>query len=441
MKVFNFICLFLSIGAVHAQNSKNLIDLGHAAYIKGNFDLAIDYYSKVLSQDTNHFEALLFTGIIFYSRKDYSQAISYLSRCKSDSEHATLSFYLGECYFFIEEYDKSIDYYSKFIRLSHPDFDLVKRAVEQLEHAKYAARALLMPQPVYRIPDWLVNIRSDADDHNPWLAEDDRVLYFSSDRYLDRDYDIFRSLWNGSSFDIPERLPEPLNSNNEEGEFSISRDQKTLVLTSAHWCPPQTKCHPNNKIKIYYFSNGKWSSPKLLSDNIYYYSDFDIESKQKKWYFDETIANPALSADGKKLLFSSKRVGGYGGFDLWISYLSDTGWTVPQNLGPSINTPGNEADPCLLPDGQTLFFSSTGHPGFGGYDFFLSIKESTAWSAPLNLGKPFNSSGDEFDLFVSGNGTRFWFNREVRSKRNPNRLIRQLQVIELDQPLDVLKKK
>ena len=88
------------------------------------------------------------------------------------------------------------------------------------------------------------------------------------------------------------------------------------------------------------------------------------------------------------LFFASSREGGYGGTDIYVSEKIGGIWTQPQNLGPMINTPENEQTPFLDWDGRTLYFSSRGHPGFGGYDLFKAYRIGTTWqewSLPENL--------------------------------------------------------
>lgn len=106
------------------------------------------------------------------------------------------------------------------------------------------------------------------------------------------------------------------------------------------------------------------------------------------------------------LFFASSREGGYGGTDIYVSELIGGVWTQPQNLGPMINTPDNEQTPFLDWDGRTLFFSSRGHPGFGGYDMFKAYRIGTGWqewSLPENLGLPVNSTrNDRYFYHVRG---------------------------------------
>ena len=107
----------------------------------------------------------------------------------------------------------------------------------------------------------------------------------------------------------------------------------------------------------------------------------------------------------------SDRNGGNGGYDIYKSVKDETGvWSDPINLGAKINSPGNEKSPFIHPDGKTLYFSSSGLPGLGGYDIFFSrLKGDSAWTRPVNIGYPINSPDDEVGFFVSTDGTKGFF--------------------------------
>jgi outer membrane protein OmpA-like peptidoglycan-associated protein len=125
-----------------------------------------------------------------------------------------------------------------------------------------------------------------------------------------------------------------------------------------------------------------------------------------------STGHPFLSADGTTLFFSSNKTGGFGGYDIYASVKTKTGWSEPKNLGPQINTPGNEM--CPFFDGfGNLYFSSDWHHGFGGMDIFVSRQFSDSWSEALNLGKPVNSPYDDmyFVYSVTQNTGYFCSNR------------------------------
>jgi hypothetical protein len=115
-----------------------------------------------------------------------------------------------------------------------------------------------------------------------------------------------------------------------------------------------------------------------------------------EWY---NVTTPWLSPDGKRLYFASDKPGGYGGSDLYFCNWKNDYWDNPVNLGPVINTRGNEAYPFINPSGE-LFFSSDGHPGMGGKDIFFSRYADTAWLPPVRLDPPINSQFDDFGIIT-----------------------------------------
>jgi outer membrane protein OmpA-like peptidoglycan-associated protein len=151
-------------------------------------------------------------------------------------------------------------------------------------------------------------------------------------------------------------------------------------------------------------------------------------SGDSNWYFPEpfgaTINSPAyegmpsLSPDNRELYFVSDRPGGYGGTDIWIAKFEDGLWQLPVNAGPLINSAGNESSPFIGEDNRTLYFSSDGHAGMGGYDLFVAHKKTdSTWEAPQNLGYPINTAFDEVSECVAGNGSKLIFASDRYAKK------------------------
>src|SRR5690606_25339751 len=117
-----------------------------------------------------------------------------------------------------------------------------------------------------------------------------------------------------------------------------------------------------------------------------------------------------ISADGKRLFFSSNRPGGKGGFDIYVSELSANGqWGRPSNLGSPVNTRKDEISPFLGTDGVTLYFASNGHPALGDHDLFETTISDGRWTVPRNLGYPVNTSGFEGFITLSPEGDTGFF--------------------------------
>jgi outer membrane protein OmpA-like peptidoglycan-associated protein/Tol biopolymer transport system component len=122
-------------------------------------------------------------------------------------------------------------------------------------------------------------------------------------------------------------------------------------------------------------------------------------------------SSPSLSPDNRMLYFSSNRPGGYGGADLYVSVRQPNGkWSVAKNMGKTINSIGDETAPYVHADNQTLYYTSTGLPGYGGSDLFVSRKNILGeWEAPENLGYPINTIDNEGSIAVSSDGSTAYY--------------------------------
>lgn len=191
----------------------------------------------------------------------------------------------------------------------------------------------------------------------------------------------------------PEPVEGELNTDADEGVVSFSPDGQTMYLTKARRSETS-----NTSVEIYTSkrSDASWSAPQkfeITADTI------------------SAVGHPAVSADGNWLYFCSDMPGGYGGLDIWRISLVDRAGSL-ENMGSQINTPGNEMFPYSRTD-SLLYFSSDGHPGFGGLDIFRAKLNTTGdfWSVD-NMGQPVNSQGDDFGItFGPGESGFFSSNR------------------------------
>ena len=149
------------------------------------------------------------------------------------------------------------------------------------------------------------------------------------------------------------------------------------------------------------YKDGNWSKPEKMTEMI--------NSKNGA----ETSA--IYSPDQQVIYFSSNRPGGYGGKDIYrIKKMPDDTWSLPMNLGPTINTKYDEDAPFIHPDGVTMFFSSKGHQNMGGYDIFKSVKVEDGWTAPENIGYPINTVGDDIYFILSADGKHGYYSSDMK---------------------------
>ena len=184
-----------------------------------------------------------------------------------------------------------------------------------------------------------------------------------------------------------------VNSQAHEGPVAFSRDNNLIYFTRNNLESGIAKANKKGEVtmKIYEARRGKydWEGIKPLPFN----SD------------DYTCFHPSLSADGKRLFFASNMPGGYGGYDLYYVEKKADDWTKPVNLGPEVNSSGNEVFP-FLHETNTLFFSSDGRGGEGGLDILMIDISGNVWGKLANLGTPFNSAKDDLGFIINEEGTR-----------------------------------
>lgn len=179
----------------------------------------------------------------------------------------------------------------------------------------------------------------------------------------------------------------PVSFDLTKNKVYVTRDnfRKSKVSTSKHGVV-------NLKIVEGVLENGQW---KLKGDF--------------RWDNDEySVGHPSVSRDGSVIYFASDMPGGYGKSDLYFSVFSNGAWSNPINLGPKINTEGNEFFPFVSSDG-VLYFASDGHGGLGGLDIFLSVPDHGVFNTIENLGYPVNSPQDDFGLALDSTGVQGYF--------------------------------
>jgi outer membrane protein OmpA-like peptidoglycan-associated protein/tetratricopeptide (TPR) repeat protein len=210
-----------------------------------------------------------------------------------------------------------------------------------------------------------------------WTGRPFVKRYYTIVRLIDEDKMEFR-------FSKPEEFSRELNTKYHDGSVDFSRDGSMILATRNHV----------NRGKILYSSAGivhtKIISAQKSGDT---WDKIDNVSFNNPEY---SVMHPALTPDGSKMYFSSDMPGGFGNMDLYVAYREGNGsWSAPVNLGPGINTEGDEAFPYVSNDGL-LYFASDGHTGLGGLDIYYSRAVRGRWDPVTNLGAPLNSGKDDF---------------------------------------------
>ncbi len=391
--------------------------------IEKSYDEGIDYFKK-----GNYTEAVRVMKGIVIKEHDFTDAwyvlgLSYFKRMNSNFREAERDFlkvvelcpsynvyayyYLAEICYGSEKYDSAMRYCEVFLK----DVDKIKsdqdysRAVDLLKYSKFYLQMTRNPVPFD--PKVVEGISTPENEYLPIITADNQMAFFTreskiagekntliqSEKYKEKF--MFSQLQPDGKFTQGEEMPDPFNLNDNEGGATLTVNNKTLYYTVCKY----TLNHTYYNCDIYYseWVDGEWTPIKSVSDKINLPTTWESQ--------------PSISADGKTLYFVSDRSGGFGGYDIYRSIMHDNGeWGTPINIGPSINSSGNEKSPFIHPDGKTLYFSSDGWLGLGGYDIFYSrLNDDGTWSTPVNIGYPINSPDDEVGFFVSTDGQKGYF--------------------------------
>lgn len=225
---------------------------------------------------------------------------------------------------------------------------------------------------------------------DPWTGGNHTSLFVS---YLDR-----RGDWSN-----PVLLDDGIvNTEFNEGTPSINASGTEMFFTR---CESVPDADIGCRIFVSQRAGAAWGQPQEVN----LVSDSSI-----------SVGHPAISNDEMRLYFVADMPEGQGGKDIWVAERESPGgdFQNPRNLGPVINTPGDEMFPFEREDG-TLYFASNGHPGLGGLDIFFSMPQGNSWTEPENLGTPVNSPGDDFGItFRRGENSGFFSsNRNERGLR------------------------
>ncbi|MDQ3278009.1 MAG: OmpA family protein [Bacteroidota bacterium] len=234
-------------------------------------------------------------------------------------------------------------------------------------------------------------VNSPESEYFPSMPIDGKLLVFTR-RLNNFNEDFFASEKSGTAWDKSIRLPGQINTPQNEGAQNISQDGNWLVFTGCNRPDGQGSCD----IYISYKTPEGWSPAFNLGNRV---------------NSDQWESQPCLSPDKRDLYFASRRQDGLGGSDIYVSHLLPSGkWSEPENLGPEINTPGDESTPFIHADNQTLFFASNGLPGYGGEDLFVARRGADGkWGKPENLGYPINTIDHEGSLFIAADGKTAYY--------------------------------
>lgn len=257
-------------------------------------------------------------------------------------------------------------------------------------------------------------INSKYDELGTILSADGKTMYvcrYNHPENVAKGSDIWMAkLLKNNQWSALENIGAPLNNAGANFVVSVSPDNNSLVVANHY---KKDGSQGGNGLSITHKTKNGWSIPKAMNIRNYYNKDRFVG------YF--------LCSDNKTLILSVRRDDSEGHKDLYVSFLKeDQTWSVPLNMGKTVNTFENEANPFVAADGKTLYFASKGHLGYGAHDIFVCKRLDdtwTNWSSPKNLGPKINSTKEDLSFYLTAKGDLAYLSSggDIWSIENPEK--------------------
>lgn len=403
-----FLLILIVLPDAHAQKRKTqrAYDAFQAGEYYDAIDLFKDAYSKTKKSDKEARAELVFMVAEAYRmiNDPRNSETWYKLAVKSSYSKPDAQFWLAESLKKNGKYQQAVDEFRKYKQIAPGD----ARADQEIRACELADEWLRNPES-YQVVE-LKDLNSRESDFGAAYGSDDfGMIYFTSSRddaagnkthgATGQSFtDIFETrLDKKSKWSTPVPVAV-LDSESEEGTPSFTSDFREIYFTRCDAGKREKKgCVIMHSEK----EGSDWSEPEninILTDSV-------------------VAAHPAISPDGSVLYFVSDIAGGYGKKDIWMVRKSGNGWSEPLNLGPDINTPGDELFPFMRDDG-TLYFSSDGLIGMGGLDIFRATYQPDGSWLVQNMKAPINSSADDFSIVFEKGSEKGLFSSTRKGRGN-----------------------
>jgi outer membrane protein OmpA-like peptidoglycan-associated protein len=415
MRIVLLLCALIFSNYIQSQEIKSQCKPIENAKAEKLFEKGIDkkkyefkerkeFLLKAIEEEPDYADALNALGncAITVAKGDgtsFSPAKKYFEKaieiCPDVNAYAY--FYLGLIAYGTDKYEEAGKYMEKFLTYdeSTKKDDDYNKASKVLKEAKFFSEVFKNPVPFDPKP--IKGICTYEDEFLAMMSPDNEQLYFTK-RFMKQGRNELTP-HQVEEFEFAEKstdtyanvkaLAPPFNIGDNYGGTTFSLDNKHMFITV---CKPDKRGVMNCDIYTSDLVDGVWGELVNLGPNV---------NTSDGWE-----SQPTLSSDGRIIYFSSARADSKG-MDIYKSEKDEKGeWLPAKNLGAPINTDGNEKSPFIHSDSQTLYYSSDGHPGLGGFDIFYTKLDMSSfnWKVPKNIGYPINTDKDELGFFVSTDG-------------------------------------
>jgi len=405
--LFSFTLLFLPLNAQIDQKEfkKTFLDAEYF-FMTEEFEEAVFIYLELLKTDPTNYNLRFLIGACYlslYGEKEL--AIPYLEEAvttisagyregsyKERNAPREALFALARAYHINYQFNKAIEFYEKYrnamLKKNFADIEYVNNQIKSCELAQS-----MVNRPIeVKFTGLEEDVNQYPSNYNPVFSYNDSVLVYIADQPLHRA--ILMTESKGGVWTEPRDISKELGSDGDCYPTSLSMDGRELYLVKSD--PYESNLYVSRR------TNDTWSPIELLNENI-------------NTYYFETHA--CISPDGRKLYFTSDRPDGVGALDIYVSERVTGGdWQPPVNLGTKINSFYSEETPFITANSKKLFFSSQGHPTMGGYDIFSSTRlPDGTWSYPQNIGYPVSTTDDDLFFVPRNNGAAGFYSTIIDS--------------------------
>ncbi len=409
--IFASVCMFLFLLApvfsfsqkeelsTRSSKAKKCFYNATKAYDVNDIPKAISELKDAIGADDKFIEAYTLLGDIYSYIEDPGNAADAYKKAVTinPSYFPNTMLYLGNAEVDAARYDEAKKHLLQFLDFKNTTSEKQATAKRLIDDCDFAIEAIKHPVPFSPVNAG-ENINTAEEEYFPSMTVDDSLFLFTrrihdAEAPMGMQEEFFMSIKKNGVWQKAFNIGPPINTPLNEGAPSFSADGKLIFFTACDRPEGKGSCD------IYYSRRigNTWTPPINLGSPV----------NTGAWE-----SQPSFSSDGKTLYFV--RGGGMrthgADQDIYMTQVSETGWSEPVKLPSNINTPRKEESVFIHPDNQTLYFTSDGHPGMGGTDIFVSRrKPDGTWGDPVNLGYPINTSKDETGLIVNPKGDIAYF--------------------------------
>jgi outer membrane protein OmpA-like peptidoglycan-associated protein len=373
--------------ALAQQSASKLISQGDKLKEASNFPPSLKAYKSALALEPKNEKALSqVVDIYLYKYEIYDSAEVYIDRqLKNQSKDTNYQVYLdhANCLRLQEKHTKAIETYNFFLKHGLKKIRKGSGIIEQVKNNIISSQNALNNQELIYEPLEVENmdffINSVDAEYTPVFIEAENLLLYNArykdyaNEHMDADNQYFENIYY---FDIEESVASTYNPGIEQTTHQC--------VVGKVWSSDSILVFYQNKVWVSSIADDRLNKLEPLPEEFgsYYFQPHGVFSKQQD-----------------RFLFSAR--GEYGNLDIFESIKTNGVWSAPKSISVRINSTFDEDAPFLSADGKKLYFSSKGHNSSGGYDFFVSELKEGEWSTPMNMGYPMNSAGD--DIYITWN--------------------------------------